>query len=520
LSLTRDVSLVERMSDKFSRNALKEATLEGVRWVSLGRGVTECLTLASAVTLAHLVPPSQFGRLAVTVIVSELAVSLAQESIGTAIVQRKVVTKRHLESAALIGLTAGIVLTLCTLFLLPFAATPLFGSETSSLFQLYSPAFVLAGLRVVPQALIQRALDFRRTSIFEMAATFVTAVTSVALAAFVGLDAEAYILGSLAGTALSTVLYLASVPRALPRWHRTEMRELLRFGVPAGLGGAAWVGYRNIDYAILGAVLTPALVGFYYRAFTVGVEYEQKISGIVNRMVFPIYSRTENASHMRDVRARIVRVNATLIFPLLAFFVSVAPVLVPFAFGARWDPAVLPAQILVIAGLAAMLNAGTGPLVMASGRPRVMLLVNTIMLITYASTVYLAAHLGLTEVCIAVAAFQVTALVCSFQFVLRPLVGVSLGQLGKDIAPATVASVVLLAAAMPLTSLMEGAGVPAPLILAAAALVAAPIYLAVVRQFFPGAWSDIALLLSRLLRRRSPRPAAAPLSLAESPAAQ
>lgn len=505
-------------NEEYSRDALKEATLEGVRWVTLGRGVGEVVTLASAVTLAHLVPPAEFGRLAVTVVVSELAVSLAYESVGTPLVQRKSVTRAHFESAALLGLIAGLGLMLFTIFALPYATTPLFGERTSELFQLFSPAFLLAGIRVVPQATLQRRLDFRGISMVEIAATLVTAGASVSLAVG-GLNAEAYILGNLIGGALATALFLAVARPALPRWHTRELRELLRFGVPAGLSGAAWVGYRNIDYAILGAVLSPRLVGFYYRAYTIGVEYEQKVSGIVMRMVFPVYSRTSDLAHMRDVRARIVRVNASLIFPLLAVFIGVAPVLVPFAFGGRWEPAVLPAQILAVAGLAVMLNAGTGPLVLAAGRPRVLVVFNTIQLLLYAPMVYVTASAGLTEVCVAVTCFQLAALACAYRFVLTPLVGVTLRQLWRDIAPATIAGAAALAVAAPISALMDGAGVLAPLTIAAAGLAGGAVYIALLRQAFPAAWADVMLLGSRVLRRRqAPQPA--PIGLTEQPAAR
>jgi O-antigen/teichoic acid export membrane protein len=505
-------------NEEFSRTALKEATLDGVRWVTLGRGVAELVTLAAALTLAHLVPPAEFGRLAVTVVVGELAASLAHESIASTLVQRRSVSRAHLESAALIGLVAGVALFLFTLLVLPLATTPLFGAKTSELFMLFSPAFLLAGIRVVPQAALQRRLDFRRISLIEIAATLVTAASSVSLA-FGGLNAEAYIIGNLIGGVLATVLFLAAAPIALPRWHRAELRELLHFGVPAGLSGAAWVGYRNVDYAILGAVLSPALVGFYYRAYTIGVEYEQKISGIVMRMVFPVYSRTSDLAHMRDVRARIVRINATLIFPLLALFVAVAPVLVPFAFGERWEPAVLPAQILAVAGLVAMLNSGTGPLVMAVGRPRVLVVLHTVELVLYALTVALAASAGLTEVCVAVTCFQFVALICSYRFVLTPLVGVTLRRLAGDVAPATVGSCAVLAATMPLTAWVSGAGMPAPVTIAAAGIVGGAVYLALIRQLFPAAWADVMLLAGRVLarRQREPQGPEGPAKLAARP---
>ena len=104
-----------------------------------------------------------------------------------------------------------------------------------------------------------------------------------------------------------------------------EMREVARFGLPSGLAGAAVVGYGNVDYLILGATLSPAKVGFYYRAFTLGVQYERKISAIITRLAFPVYSRTESLDHMRAVRSRVIRINASVVLPLLALLIALAP---------------------------------------------------------------------------------------------------------------------------------------------------------------------------------------------------
>ena len=164
------------------------------------------------------------------------------------------------------------------------------------------------------------------------------------------------------------------------------------------------VGYGNVDYLILGAKLSPAQVGFYYRAYTLGVQYETKISDIIARLAFPVYSRTENADHMRAVRSRVVRINATVIYPILALFIAVAPELVPWLFGPRWEPAVLPAQILAVAGMARMINNGTPPLLLAAGRPRTLLGVQPLPAGVLAAAVLIAAPYGLIAVCVAVAA--------------------------------------------------------------------------------------------------------------------
>ena len=485
----------------FSREELKDAALKGIKWISTARAAAEVVAVSVGILMAHLVPPAAFGRVSVAIIVNELALGLANEGVGSPLVQRRILRRAHVESAALAGIALGIVLMLLTLFVLPLVTTPLFGADTTTLFRLYSPVFALAGLGIVPLALLQRELDFRRVSLIEIAQVLVTAVTSVALAAS-GLDAEAYVLGAVAGVAAWAILLVVAAPKVLPRWHRQEMAEVTRFGVPAGLAGLAQVGQRNADYLILGARLAAAQVGYYYRGFTIGVGYEQKISGIVNRILFPLYSRTEDTQHMLEVRHRVTRLNAALIFPLLALFIAVAPVAVPFVFGSAWTPAVLPAQILAIAGMTATVSNASGALMLAAGRPRQLFVYQVLLTFFYAGAVFVASAHGITAVCIAVVTVQLVALVAAYQVMLRRTAGLSVQQLAHDLLPALCSSALMLAAVWPVRELLTGAGVPTLPTLAIAAAVAAVVYLVAISRLFPAVWQDLRLLSAHMLRRK------------------
>src|SRR3954447_4517622 len=66
---------------------LREATVSGVRWFALARVPTEALQLASAVALARLVSPADFGDAAVALILIPLSVILTYEGFGSALVQ-------------------------------------------------------------------------------------------------------------------------------------------------------------------------------------------------------------------------------------------------------------------------------------------------------------------------------------------------------------------------------------------------------------------------------------------------
>jgi O-antigen/teichoic acid export membrane protein len=475
--------------------------------VTVARVAAEGISVAAAVVLAHLVPPAQFGHVAVTMVVSELALALANEGAGSALVQRRVVDRAHVEGTAMLALVAGTALSLITFFLSPLATTPVFGEETTKLFQLLSPAFIITALGIVPLAMLERRLDFRRISIIETATALVGALSSVVLA-IAGLEAEAYVLGLVAGLVVWAALLLAFGPTVFPRWRPREMREMARFALPAGLAGTAVVGYGNVDYLILGATLSPAKVGYYYRAYTLGVQYERKISAIITRLAFPVYSRTESLDHMRAVRSRVIRINAAVILPMLALFIALAPQLVPWLFGERWEPAVLPAQILAVAGMARMINNGTPPLMLAAGKPGALLAFNLCRFAVLGVAVLLAAPYGLTVVCITVAAFQVTTVVVSYALMLGRLVGVPLRQLALDIGPAIAATGILLAVSFPLAHALSTSSLPRPATILLVSALGAPLYLLALRLISPAAWADIGVLARRVLlprgRRKTP----------------
>jgi O-antigen/teichoic acid export membrane protein len=499
-----------------SRAGLRSAAIEGVRWMALARLVAEVLTLGSSVALAHLVSPRQFGMLAVAVIVRELALMTANEGVGSPLVQRREVTQAHLEAGVLLAVSMGLGFSLLTLLVVPLITVPLFGAPTTQLFRLFAPSFVLVGVMIVPLAQLQRELRFRRIGGIEVCGVFVSAGVSLGLA-IAGLEAKAYVLGMLAGLAVLAVGYGLAVPFAWPRWHRRELVDIGRFGVPAAAAGLAGVAYRNVDYIVIGARLGPLVAGYYYRAFTLGVEYEAKITGILARVTFPLYSRADGLDHLRSIRLRIVRLNAALIWPLLTCFVVIAPVAVPWVFGARWEPAVVPAQLLAVAGMAATIRNGTSPLILAAGHPRALLRFCAIEAVAYAATVWVASGHGLTAVAAAVSGFQVVSLCAAYAAMLGPMVDVRLRQLGRDVTPAGACCVLLLAVCWPLAAALDDV-LPPLAFVAVVCLVAAVVYLAAMRAFFAAAWADLALLATSLLRRRPAPPARPPLVAHAQPA--
>jgi PST family polysaccharide transporter len=497
--------------DARSRGDLEQAAVSGARWITLARIAAEVVLFATLVVLAHLIPPAAFGRYAIVVFMQELSVGVIG-GFGQALVQRPSVEDGHLRAAmAIVMLIQGALVVATWLVLAPFVLAPLFGEQTADLVKIATPAFLLAGLMTVPQATLQRRLDFRRLGQIQVASTLAGAAVQLGLAVAFDLDAEALVLGTVAATAVACLVAVLSAPPPLPRLRRRDAADLNGYGTPAAIAAISWAGFRNVDYAIVGARLGAASAGIYWRAFQLAVEYQKKISVIVYQVAFPVLARAASVEDMLALRLRMVRLLTLLVFPLLAGLVALAPTVVPFVFGDEWKAAIGPTQILAIAGAATLVIDAVGATLMATGRARAMLGYGWAHFAVYAAAVLAVSSHGIVAVATAAAVVHVIFLVVAYHVLLHGRPERPLRHVWDDVAPALIASLALVAVAFPVRLALDDAGLPAGLVILAVGAASVPAYLLTLRVLFPAIWRENAPLVARMLPARlRAKPGSAP----------
>jgi len=482
------------------RLRLQDATLEGVRWITYGRVATELISFATLAILAHLIPPVEYGRVAIALILQGLAFALTNEGFGNPLVQRRELDGRHVGSATVMSLAFGALLCALVLVVAPLVATPLYGPRTTQLVQLASALFPIYSLVVVPEALLMRQLQLARITLAEITGLLAGSTLSVALA-IVGLGATAVVIGTIATAAVTALVLLAhtGLPRVSWRWH--EARDVLAYGLPAALAALLYLAVRNVDNVLVGARLGARRLGLYYRAFALGVANQQKIGLILMRVAFPAYSGADGGEQMRRMRNRMTCLNSAVILPLLVLLAITAPEVVPFVFGARWAPAVVPTQILTAAGIASSLTGAAFPFLFAAGHPRAVLRLNAATLVVFLGALLLALPHGLRAVCLAVVATNIFTMLAAY-WLMRRLAAVPLSSAWRDTAPALAGSVVLGAITLPLLHLLSAQAALPPIAAAALAGCAGGAgYLLTLRGLFRDAFDDLALVARRVAGR-------------------
>lgn len=486
-----------------SAASLRDQAVASAKWVTLGRLIVEGSSFVALLVLARLLRPSEVGNAAVAMVVYALAMGLASGSFGSPLVKMVELDRAAVATARLLSLIFGAAMSLLAL-VIGLALEPVIGHASGEMVALASPTFLFASIAAVPQAVRTRTLAFQAVMVFEMVGAIAGAAVSIALA-LSGSGAASMVMGWVTTTAV--VALMAPLGLALPRptWHREAATGIATFGAWSSASSLCFIATRNIDYALLSGRMPAAQVGYYFRAFTLAVDYQGKISNIVLRVLFPLLSRATSGESFRAARRRVVRLHSVVLFPLLAILLVTAPATVPLLYGHGWEHAVLPTQILVAAGAATAVGTGIGPLMMAAGRPRALLVSNLLSLVTLGLVVVVCSGHGLTATCAGVAVYRVLNLVVTQYFLATRIVGISLREtLIDDPGPAAISSLALVLCAKPVFGMLHGW--PAPLAVLVTTLAGAVTYCTVLRTAFPGAAADVALVARGMAPRWLTRP--------------
>lgn len=232
-----------------------------------------------------------------------------------------------------------------------------------------SISFVLAGLTMIPTAMLTRQMAFNKLAVREIAGTAINGATSISLACL-GWGVWALVAGSLAGSASQMILINLLCPfRPRLAFDRQGLKECLGFGL--NLTGFNVFNYfaRNADNLIIGIFLGPVALGYYALAYKLMLMPRNAVTNVVTRVLFPAFSRMQDDDErLAKAYLRVCGAIAFVTFPMMAGLAFVAHPFVEVVLGDKWFPAVPLIWILAPLGAISSIQTTVGQIYLAKGR--------------------------------------------------------------------------------------------------------------------------------------------------------
>lgn len=322
-------------------------------WMTGSNLVAQSFAYASLILLARWLAPASFGTVAVgTAIVYFATLFVSGGTLGALVVAP------HIDRADALRASRRCMVRALVLTATMAAAAPVVvdkfarGGDAAAVAAL-ALCLPLSAVSVVPTALLQKSMHFRSLAAITAAANILSALSAVGLA-LMGFGVWALVARQLilfaVTAALSSALCLTAfradrlilkTAHTLDR-SRNARRWFFLFGVFA-------MATLNMDNLVVGASGSASLVGFYALAFTIAMAPTTQLSEPVGKVLSAAAALRPDSSAERVEQS--VRLMSMLLIPLLPVGILAAPWFIPAVLGPKWEPIVVPFQVLLVVGV-------------------------------------------------------------------------------------------------------------------------------------------------------------------------
>lgn len=330
---------------------LDRSLVHGIAWTAGLKWFTQVLSWASTLVVARILTPGDYGLVGMATVYLGLVQLVNEFGLGAAIVQSRDLSEDQI--ARLGGLSALLGVFFCLLSVaLAWPIAGFFGEPAVAwIIVVLSATFITSAFQVLPRALLQRDLEFRRLAWIDGLEAIALTVATVLFAVF-GFRYWALVLGGIVGRTAGTAIALASRGHRLawPRRFRTIFGEVT-FGGQLVVSRLAWYVYSNADTTVVGRVLGKAALGAYNIGWTIASIPVDRISGMVARVTPAVFSAVQkDLPALRRYLLGLSEGMALITFPVSAGMALVAEEFVIVALGDKWRPAIVPLQLLALYG--------------------------------------------------------------------------------------------------------------------------------------------------------------------------
>jgi O-antigen/teichoic acid export membrane protein len=364
------------MSNLLKPEDLSGQAASGVKWQSVASLTRAFSSLGFGIILARLLPPEDFGIVAIAYVVTSFALILVDVGLRPSLVQRTEITPRHVRVCHTVSLLVAVVF-LVALFASADAFARFFAEpRLAAVLRVLAFSFVLTGFSATSAAILSRRMAFRISVRIELIGSIVGyGLFAVALAA-AGYGYWSLVGGTMLQAAIASTLTFLAVRHPLkPLLARGELSDLMWFGSGVSLARIGGFFAQKGDYFVIGRLMDSASLGFYSRAYAL-MELPLILFGTaLSRVLFPAASRVQSEPE-RFKRAYLISLFSCVVIsvPISLALVILAPEIVLTVYGDKWQATVPLLQILSLFGMFSMIEYAAIAFVKARGRTKQLLI--------------------------------------------------------------------------------------------------------------------------------------------------
>lgn len=329
------------------QDSLKNKTKKGLAWSMIERFATQGVQFLFGIILARLLSPDDYGVIAMPLVFLAIAQCIIDSGFSTALIRKPELTEDDLSTAFYFNIGIGILCYAVLFFSSPLIADFYHTPILSSLLKVTALAVLFNPLCAVQQAILTRKIDFKTQAIVSFSGAVVSGIVGLYMA-YNGFGVWSLVFQQVGGYVMRTILlWVLGKWKPKRQWSWESFHYLWGFGSKMLGSGLLDTIYNNIYPIVIGKYFSAQDLGNYTRAQQFSSLPSSNVTGVLQRVTFPVLSSIQNEDERLAKNYRkILKLSAFLIFPMMLILSAVANPLVRILLTDKWSGCVVLLQII------------------------------------------------------------------------------------------------------------------------------------------------------------------------------
>jgi len=353
---------------------LKSKSIKAFIWDFVGKILTQGMSFIFSIFLARLLSPSEFGLIAMIMVIIGIASVFTDIGLGGALIQRSRLLPVHFSSVFYFNLAIGLLLSIICYVSAGWVAVFYDSPELELLTQVMAVSFVLSAFGSVQATKLRKDLNYAALTRASFIASLLSGGVGVALA-FQGAGVWSLVAQNLLmGLVFNVAVWHFSAWRPALAFSFKALKQLWGFGFRMFLVGLLDAIYTRLDYLVIGKLFLPATLGFFHRAKSLNLMVTRYSSGSLMSVLLPVLSQIKNnVPQFKNIVRRTLGIISIISMFIVGSLYLVADELIILLFSDKWMDSTYYFKILVLSGASYPINSLLVSVLSSRGKSKIFL---------------------------------------------------------------------------------------------------------------------------------------------------
>lgn len=314
--------------------------LSNAKWNSFSQFFKIIIQMVNLVYLAKIIPPAEYGLMAMTAVVTSLGILLRDLGTASALIQKKELTEELKNTIFWLNTLMGFIISIVICASSHWVANLYEQPRLIGVLISISIIFPLSSCVSAHLALMERESMFKKISLVEISSSLTSVIVAIIMAN------KGYGVYSLVGQAVTLNLLSAVQFWFFSKWTPSfkkgicinELKGIFNFS--ANLSVFNFINYfsRNGDSFIIGKFMSPVILGNYNLAYRIMLFPLQSLTFVASRSLYPVLSKHQDDNKkIVDVYFNSLFVVFFITAPLMTGLALLSEPFVHIVFGNQWE---------------------------------------------------------------------------------------------------------------------------------------------------------------------------------------